>query len=105
VAGSGAGAAASDACYCVTEKIGEKAAEHTDEIIQLHAQVYRDQALPVEVRMDAARWLMNRAYGLPFQAVSVDMLSQEQSLTKVIHEVRWLPPDPNDHSNPTEPEP
>jgi hypothetical protein len=37
--------------------------------------------------------------------VSVDMLSQEQSLTKVIHEVRWLPPDPNDHSNPTEPEP
>jgi hypothetical protein len=49
--------------------------------------------------------LMNRAYGLPFQSIDVNSLVQEQSLQKVIHEVRWLPPDPNDHSNYTEPEP
>jgi hypothetical protein len=28
-----------------------------------------------------------------------------EGLDKVIHEVRWLPPDPNDHSNVIEPEP
>jgi hypothetical protein len=55
--------------------------------------------------MDAGRWLMDRAYGKAFQALDVTQLIQEQSLQKVIHEVRWLPPDPNDHSNPTEPEP
>jgi hypothetical protein len=86
-------------------RLMEKAAEHTDEIIQLHAEVYRDQALPVEIRMDAARWLMDRAYGKAFQALDVTQLIQEQSLQKVIHEVRWLPPDPNDHSNVIEPEP
>jgi hypothetical protein len=30
-------------------RLMEKAAEHTEEIIQLHAEVYRDQALPVEI--------------------------------------------------------
>jgi hypothetical protein len=37
------------------------------------------------------------------QQVSVDQTSV--SASKVIHEVRWLPPDPNDHSNVIEPEP
>jgi hypothetical protein len=41
----------------------EKAAEHTDAIINLHAEVYQDTDLPVEIRMNAGRWLMDRAYG------------------------------------------
>jgi hypothetical protein len=86
-------------------RLMEKSAEHTDAIINLHAEVYQDTDLPVEIRMDAGRWLMDRAYGKAFQALDVTQLIQEQSLQKVIHEVRWLPPDPNDHSNPTEPEP
>jgi hypothetical protein len=48
---------------------------------------------------------MDRAYGKAFQALDVTQLIQEQSLQKVIHEVRWLNPDPNDHSNYIEPEP
>jgi hypothetical protein len=30
---------------------------------------------------------------------------QEASIKKVVHEVRWLPPDPNDKSVIIEPEP
>lgn len=41
--------------------------------------------------------------GRPAQAVQVDQTSV--GVNKVIHEVRWLPPDPNDHSNIIEPEP
>ena len=35
----------------------------------------------------------------------MDAASQETSLKKVVHEVRWLPPDPNDRSVVTIPEP
>jgi hypothetical protein len=55
--------------------------------------------------MQAADRLMDRAYGRPPVAVQVDQTSREMALKKIIHEVRWLPPDPNDHSKVTEPEP
>jgi hypothetical protein len=68
-------------------RLMEKSAEHTDAIINLHAEVYQDTDLPVEIRMDAGRWLMDRAYGKAFQALDVTQLIQEQSLQKIIHEV------------------
>ena len=41
--------------------------------------------------------------GRPAQAVQVDQTNV--GINKIVHEVRWLPPDPNDHSNIIEPEP
>jgi hypothetical protein len=41
----------------------------------------------------------------PAMQVSVDANSQELKLTKVIHLVGWLPPDPNDRSIEIAPEP
>jgi hypothetical protein len=50
---------------------------------------------------------MDRAYGKAFQALDVTQLIQEQSLQKVIHEVRSLaaPTAGRLNSNPDEPEP
>ena len=48
---------------------------------------------------------MDRAYGRPAIAMNVDQTTREMSLQKVIHEVRWLNPDPNDHSKEIQPEP
>jgi hypothetical protein len=48
---------------------------------------------------------MEFAIGRPAMQVSVDANSQELKLTKVIHLVRWLPPDPNDRSIEIAPEP
>jgi hypothetical protein len=45
--------------------------------------------------------LMNRAFGLPVQ-VTNETINENR---KQILEVRWLPPDPNDHSKLIEPEP
>lgn len=47
--------------------------------------------------------LLDRAYGRP--PVAIDATTREMSLKKIIHEVRRLPPDPNDRSNYIEPEP
>jgi hypothetical protein len=43
------------------------------------------------------------AVGRPAQQVIVD--STNQSVSKIIHEVRWLPEDPNDKSIEVKPEP
>ena len=53
---------------------------------------------PIVLRFMAFDRLMNRAYGLPFHAVDISRVIQEQSAQKIIHEVRWLNPDPNDTS-------
>jgi hypothetical protein len=48
---------------------------------------------------------MDRAFGKPPQAVMMDAATNEMSPRKIVHQVSWLPPDPNDHSVLTEPEP
>jgi hypothetical protein len=65
-----------------------------------------DVALQVLVRSIEQYWInrldrMRRfrlMEELPFRAVDISQVIQEQSVQKVIHEVRWLPPDPNDKS-------
>ena len=69
------------------------------------AMVFRNAKAPIVLRMDAGQWLMDRAYGKAFQAVDANQVMQEHSVQKVVHIVKWLPPDPNDHSNVIEPEP
>ena len=56
-------------------------------------------------QLEVWKEMHNRAYGRPPMQVEIDQNVQEASIKKVVHEVRWLPPDPNDRSNYTEPEP
>jgi hypothetical protein len=56
-----------------------------------------------ELRLAAANDLLDRGYGRP--PVAIDATTREMSLKKIVHLVRWLPPDLNDHSKVIEPEP
>ena len=86
-------------------RLQEKCAALTDECIELWTSMIRNPSRPWVLRLEAADRLMDRGYGKPPQAVMMDATSQETSLRKVVHEVRWLPPDPNDRSAYIEPEP
>jgi|ERR1700733_8584553 hypothetical protein len=77
------------------------AASHVPKIMQWWAELYQDEKQPMSVRIAASDRLVDRALGRPTQGVDAT-LNQE---TKQILEVRWMPPDPNDRSNITVPEP
>ena len=86
-------------------RLQEKCAALTDECIALWSSMISNPNCPWVLRLAAAEKLMDRAYGKPPQGVLMDATSQETSLRKVVHEVRWMPPDPNDRSVVTIPEP
>jgi hypothetical protein len=79
-------------------RLAERCAESTPQVIALWKQMVEDKKLPYALRLAASDRLMDRAFGRPATAVSVDQTKHEMSLRKVVHEVRWLPPDPNDRS-------
>jgi hypothetical protein len=58
-------------------------------------------AYSFDERFAVIRECLDRSYGRPAQSVAVE----QQVAEKTILEVRWLPPDPNDHSKVIEPEP
>jgi hypothetical protein len=86
-------------------KLAEKCAAFTPEIIEFWVSVLRNGKLPHALRMQAADGLMDRGFGRPAIAMTVDQTSSEMEITKIVHECRWLPPDPNDRSNRIAPEP
>ena len=86
-------------------RLAEQCAEFTPQVIALWKQIVEDERLPHALRLAAADRLMDRAYGRPAVALQVDQTSREMTLKKVVHEVRWMPPDPNDRSVETIPEP
>jgi hypothetical protein len=63
----------------------------------------RDYAYSFAERFEVWKEIHNRAYGRPPMQIAVDQTTQEAK--KVIYEVRWLPPDPNDRSKYIAPEP
>jgi hypothetical protein len=79
-------------------QLAERCAEITPEVIDFWTRVVRNEKLPIVLRMQAADRLMDRAYGRPPVAMEIDATNQEMSPQKIIHVVRWLPPDPNDKS-------
>jgi hypothetical protein len=81
----------------------EAARQYDQEALRVITSVFMDEKQPAALRLAAANDLLDRAYGRP--PVAIDATTRETSLKKIIHEVRWLPPDPNDHSVVTEPEP
>src|ERR1700745_354602 len=74
----------------------QAARQYDKDAPQVIVSVLRDAKQPASLRLAAANDLLDRAYGRP--PVAIDATTREMSLTKVIHEVRWLPPDPNDKS-------
>jgi hypothetical protein len=75
------------------------AARHYDqEAFRVIASVMMDDNQPASLRLAAANDLLDRAYGRPPVAVQVDATTRETAIKKIIHEVRWLPPDPADKS-------
>ena len=68
-------------------------------ILQLYAEWYQDEKLPIADRRAAGDRLLDRALGRPTQAVE----NPEEGKCTLI--VRWMPPDPNDRSNVIEREP
>jgi hypothetical protein len=98
-------------------RLSEQCAELTPEVIAFWAKVLRNEPREVirngkrllvrdyttDDQFKAGDRLMDRAYGKPPMAVQID--GRQQQLKQIIHTVRWLPPDPNDHSRVIEPEP
>ena len=77
------------------------AGSHVIRILEYYAQVYQDTTQPHLVRMAAGDRLLDRALGRSTQAVE----TTEEGTVHHVYSVRWLPPDPNDHSNVIEPLP
>jgi hypothetical protein len=71
------------------------AASHVPKILELYAEWYQDESLPIAYRRAAGDRLLDRALGRPTQQVE-DV--GDNVVEKRVIEVRWLPPDPNDHS-------
>ena len=88
-----------------TYRFAEKCAETNDDVIKLWHGMVNDPACPWILRLAAGDRLMNRAFGLPVTPIEVDSTNTDLQLSKIIHEVRWMSPDPNDRSNVIEPEP
>jgi hypothetical protein len=80
----------------------EAARQYEQEALRVIVSVFMDEKQPAALRLAAANDLLDRAYGRPPVAIAT---TQETSLKKIIHEVQWLPPDPNDTSKPALPEP
>ena len=77
-----------------------RCASYSDEIIDLHVRVMRDENETSAERRAAGKWLFEVANGKPVQPVD----TQEEGTVRHVHIVRWLPPDPNDTSRVIEPE-
>jgi hypothetical protein len=85
--------------------LAEKCAAFTPQVVALWGEILEDKTLPYILRWRAADRLMDGAFGRPAMAMTVDQTSRQMAIKKIIHECRWLPPDPNDRSVYIEPEP
>jgi hypothetical protein len=78
-----------------------KCAGMADEVLEFYIDIFRDQSRSLSERQHAADWIINRAFG----RVPLPVETTEEADRNVHHTytVRWLPPDPNDHSVAIEP--
>ena len=77
----------------------------TPKVVALWEKWLDDESYSAVFRNMISMQIMSYAIGRPSQQVSVDSQNTELQHTKVVHEVRWLPPDPNDKSAEIQPEP
>ena len=74
---------------------------HEADVIKFWYDTMMDHEADMAHRIVCSKELMNRAHGLPIQITN----ETTQETRKQILEVRWMAPDPNDHSKLIEPEP
>src|SRR5262245_3052260 len=86
-------------------RIAERCAELAPEAIAFWHRIATDKRVPLRWRFEAWDRLMDRGFGRAPVAIALDATTREASLKKIVHEVRWLPCDPNDRSVVIEPEP
>src|SRR5262245_40870493 len=79
----------------------EEASQYEQVALQVIVSILKDETQPNSLRLKAAADLLNRSRGRPPLADKIPAAASK----KVIQEVRWLPPAPNDRSNRIEPEP
>ena len=76
-------------------------AAHRQDVIDFWYRTMMDEVVEKQHRITCSVHLMDRAFGKTVQ-VTNETINENR---KQILEVRWLPPDPNDHSKLIEPEP
>jgi hypothetical protein len=74
-----------------------------DGVTQEREVIKRDYTFDEQFK--CAKEILDRAIGRPQIAMVVDETKRELLAQKVVHIVKWMPPDPNDHSKRIEPEP
>jgi hypothetical protein len=80
--------------------LNEEARRHEQDALQVLVSISKDETQPNSLRLRAAAELLNRSRGRPPVAKHASLEAGPSTL-----EVRWLPPDPNDHSQRIPPEP
>jgi hypothetical protein len=80
-------------------------AKTTMKCVALWESMVDNPACPWVLRLGASDRLMERAYGMPLRPITLQADVATTELKKVVHEVRWMPPDPADRSAVTIPEP
>jgi hypothetical protein len=88
-------------------KVMDACCKLTPEIVDLWARWLHDENFSAVFRNNISLQIMAYAIGRPSQQLNIESNTQSTELqyTKVIHEVRWLPPDPTDRSVEIKPEP
>jgi hypothetical protein len=76
-------------------------AAHRQDVVDFWYSVMMDHTADMQHRITCSVHLMDRAYGKTVQVTRENVTENR----KQIVEVRWLAPDPNDHSKLIEPEP
>jgi hypothetical protein len=76
-------------------------AAHQQDVIDFWYKTMMDDRVEMQHRITCSVHLMDRAYGKTVQVTQENVTENR----KQILEVRWLAPDPNDHSKLIEPEP
>src|SRR5262245_33025380 len=65
-------------------RLSEKCAEFSDEIIAFWARTFRNEKLPIILRMKASDRIMDRAFGKVPIAMQLDADVREQAVRKIV---------------------
>jgi hypothetical protein len=76
-------------------------AAHRQDVVDFWYRTMMDDRVEIQHRIACSVHLMDRAYGKTVQVTQENVTENR----KQILEVRWMAPDPNDHSKLIEPEP
>ena len=89
----------------IRQAFAQRCTAKYEEIVQFFEARFMDTSLTFEERKVAADWLVMRGFGRVIQPMEARVDVEHNQTQRMIYEVRWLPPDSNDHSKVIEAEP